>query len=159
MSETRDEGNGAVGKRFVQAPDVIRESNDWTYNEWLCRPGLADAKELLMVRAIMEPGCCHPFHCHPHREEIIHVVEGRAEQWVGEEYRVLGPGEVAVIPPGIPHGTYNPFPETLVFHAILSPAGLDAEKAAAADPHDVSDREPWRSIRAGMAPCRIMKAG
>jgi len=139
--------------------DMVRETNDWTYNDWLCRPGMTVARKLLMVKATMEPGCCHPFHSHPHREEIIHVVEGRAEQWVGEEYRVLGPGEIAIIPPGVPHGTFNPFPETLVFHAILSPAILDAEKAAVADPHDVSAEEPWASIRDGMTPCRIMKEG
>ncbi len=153
------ESNPDAGRRFIMNRDVVRETNDWTYNDWLCRPGMTVARELLMVKATMEPGCCHPFHKHPHREEIIHVVEGRAEQWVGNEYRVLGPGEIAIIPPGVPHGTFNPFPGTLVFHAILSPALLDDEKAAVADPHDVSKEEPWASIREGMVPCRIMKDG
>ncbi len=145
-------------KRFVLEADVIHEDNDWTHNEWLCRPGLAEAERLLMVRARMKPRHCHPFHVHPHREEIIHVVEGRAEQWVGDESRILGPGEAAIIPPGVPHATYNPFDELLVFHAILAPALLPEEEAAAADPHDVSGSEPWRSIRDGMTPCRVMAA-
>lgn len=141
--------------RFISQGETLDEYNDWTLNEWLCRPDLTDSNKLLMVRATMQPRSCHPFHVHPHREEIIHVVSGRAEQWVGEEYRILGPGEVAIIPPGVPHGTYNPFDEVLVFHAILSPAGLPENEASEPDPNDVSEYEPWRSIRKDMAPCSI----
>jgi quercetin dioxygenase-like cupin family protein len=144
-------------RHFVSNGETRDEYNDWTFNEWLCRPDFADSRKLLMVRATMEPRCCHPFHVHPFREEIIHVVSGRAEQWVGGEYRVLGPGEIAVIPVGLPHGTYNPFDETLVFHAILSPAILPEMEMRAPDPHDVSETEPWRSIRNDLAPCSIAR--
>ncbi|MES2438453.1 MAG: cupin domain-containing protein [Verrucomicrobiota bacterium] len=142
---------------FVSKGETRDEFNDWTFNEWLCEPALVDAQRLLMVRATMAPRCCHPFHVHPHREEIIHVVSGKAEQWVGEEYRILGPGEVAVIPAGVPHGTYNPFDETLVFHAILSPAILPEVETDAPDPHDVSEMEPWCSVRNGRVPCSIFR--
>ncbi len=143
-------------KRFIQDGEQIHETNAWTHNEWLCRPDLVAAEKLLMVRATMPPGHCHPFHRHPHREEIIHVVSGRAEQWVGDEYRILGPGEIAHLPAGVVHATFNPFEETLVFHAILSPAKLPDDLAAAADPEDVSDLEPWASMRHGMTPCRML---
>ena len=69
-------------RRFVQIADALRETNPWTNNEWLCRPDLVAAQDLLLVRANMAPGHCHPFHYHPHREEIIYVIYGRAEQWV-----------------------------------------------------------------------------
>lgn len=144
-------------KHFVSDGEAIPETNDWTYNEWLCRPGLVDAEQLLMVRATMLPRTCHPFHVHPFREEIIHVLSGRAEQWVGTEYRVLGPSEIALIPAGTPHATYNPFNETLVFHAILSPAKLDSPESDAPDPQDVSDLEPWLSIRQGLQPCTLLR--
>ena len=74
-----------------------------------------------MVRVNMEPGRAHAFHKHPTREELIYVLSGRAEQWVGREHKVLGPGEVALVPMGEIHGTYNSFAEELVFLAILSP--------------------------------------
>ena len=95
-----------------------------------------------MVRANMEPGHDHPFHTHPTREEIIYVISGQAEQWVGTQKKILGPGDMAFIPMGEPHGTYNPFPEKLVFLAILSPSNA-AEPAIV----DVSHEEPWASIR------------
>jgi len=142
-------------RRFVQIADAIRETNPWTNNEWLCRPDVVAAEKLLLVRANMAPGHCHPFHYHPNREEIIHVIYGRAEQWVDGEYRILSAGEIAHIPPGTVHGTYNPFKEPLVFMAILSPAKLPAELADAPDPVDVGTEEPWAKLRAsrGLPSC------
>jgi quercetin dioxygenase-like cupin family protein len=90
----------------------------------------------------MEPGRDHPFHKHPTREEIIYVVSGRAEQWVGTTKRILGPGEIAFIPMGEVHGTYNPFEEKLVFLAILSPANAEEPGIV-----DVSAEEPWCSLK------------
>ena len=140
-------------RRFVQIADALRESNVWTNNEWLCRPDLVEAEKLLLVRANMEPMHCHPFHFHPHREEIIYVIYGRAEQWVGSEHRILRAGEMAHIPAGTIHATYNPHSEPLVFLAILSPAKLPDDLAAAPDPTDVATTEPWASRRQGMTPC------
>ena len=48
------------------------------------------------------------------------MLEGQAEQWVGEEKKLLGPGEMALIPPGMPHMTLNPGPGPLKFLAILN---------------------------------------
>jgi quercetin dioxygenase-like cupin family protein len=144
----------SIARHFVQLAETVREPNAWTNNEWLVRPGLVAAEKLLLVRANMDPMHCHPFHHHPHREEIIHVVYGRAEQWVGHEYRILRPGEIAHIPPGVVHATYNPHPEPLVFLAILSPATLPAPFASVPDPFDVSTQEPWASIRQGLVHCR-----
>lgn len=142
--------------RFIQIDDAAREINPWTHNEWLCRPDLVDADKLLLVRANMAPMHCHPFHRHPHREEIIYVLYGRAEQWVGEERRILKAGEMAHIPAGVVHATYNPHAEPLVFLAILSPAKLPDDLAAIPDPQDVSSQEPWASLRAGLPPCRTL---
>ena len=57
-------------------------------------------------------------------EEIIYVLSGRAEQWVDREKRLLTAGQIAHIPKGVVHGTYNAGPETLEFLAILSPAKI-----------------------------------
>lgn len=144
--------------RFVQIDGAAREINAWTHNEWLCRPDLVEAEKLLLVRANMAPMHCHPFHCHPHREEIIYVLYGRAEQWVGEERRILKAGEMAHIPAGVVHATYNPHQEPLVFLAILSPAKLPEELAAIEDPQDLSQQAPWATLREreGLPPCATL---
>jgi quercetin dioxygenase-like cupin family protein len=133
----------AVLRGFVGAEDAEVEQLPWGPHEWLCRPGLTDAEDLLLVRVTMPPGKAHEFHRHPAMEEIVYVVSGQAEQWVERESRVLGPGEMAHIPRDVVHGTYNAGEEPLVFLAILSPAKFEGPALV-----DVSGEEPWRSLRA-----------
>jgi quercetin dioxygenase-like cupin family protein len=111
----------------------------------MSRPGLTAAEELLMVRVLMPPGRAHQFHRHPAMEEIIYVVSGTAEQWVGKEKRLLGPGDAAHIPMDVVHGTYNAGADTLVFLAILSPAVFEGPALI-----DVHLEEPWRSLKVPM---------
>jgi quercetin dioxygenase-like cupin family protein len=132
----------AATRRFVTSAEAFRAQVPWAVEEWLCRSDVVQNEHLLMVRVNMEPGKAHAFHTHPTREELIYVLSGRAEQWVGKEQRVLGPGEVAFVPMGEVHGTYNSFAEKLIFLAILSPA-----KAPEPAIVDVSTDEPWRSLR------------
>lgn len=129
-------------RRFVTAAEMEVETLPWGPHEWLCRPGLTDAKELLLVRVRMPPGTGHAFHRHPAMEEVIYVISGRAEQWVDTVSRSLGPGELAHIPRDVVHGTYNAGGEPLVFLAILSPAFFEGPPLV-----DVSQEEPWASLR------------
>jgi quercetin dioxygenase-like cupin family protein len=50
----------------------------------------------------VDPGAELPEHSHPH-EQIANVLEGQFELTVAGESRVLEPGQVAVIPSGLPH--------------------------------------------------------
>ena len=139
-----------AARRFVTVTDSITEQTAFTLNAWLSRPDVVPCQDLLLVRATMEPGRCHPFHHHPTREEIIYVISGQAEQWCGNEYKVLKPGEMVLIPKGEVHGTYNPYREPVVFLAILAPAN-----APGPDVVDVSSEAPWSGRREslGLDPC------
>jgi quercetin dioxygenase-like cupin family protein len=132
----------APRSHFVTRQRTPIDSLPWGPHHWLCRPDLVDNERLAMVRVHMPPGTGHTFHRHPTMEEIIYVVEGQAEQWVEREKCVLQPGEIAHIPENMVHATFNPFDTTLVFLAILSPGKLDGPP-----PVDVSQEEPWRSLR------------
>lgn len=129
-------------RRFVTAGDIEVEELPWGPHDWLARPGLVDAEQLLLVRVHMPPGKAHQFHYHPAMEEIIYVVEGQAEQWVEQDHRILQPGEIAHIPTGMVHGTYNPFDTTLRFLAILSPAKFEGPALV-----DVCQEEPWCALK------------
>jgi quercetin dioxygenase-like cupin family protein len=133
---------GARALRFVTSADVEVEELPWGPHEWLCRPGLTDARDLLLVRVRMPPGTGHAFHRHPAMEEIIYVISGQAEQWVGRETRRLGAGDIAHIPKDEVHGTYNAGNEALVILAILSPARFEGPALV-----DVSMDEPWSTLR------------
>ena len=133
--------------RFITASEMQVEELPWGPHEWLCRPGLTDAKGLLLVRVRMPPGQGHAFHRHPAMEEIIYVISGRAEQWVDRASRPLGPGKSAHIPRDVVHGTYNAGDETLVFLAMLSPAIFEGPAVV-----DASREEPWASLRPPSSP-------
>jgi len=134
-----------MSELFVTRSELQVEPSPWGPHEWLSRPGLTAAEQLLMVRVLMPPGRAHQFHRHPAMEEIIYVVSGSAEQWVGREKRLLGPGDIAHIPADVVHGTYNAGNETLVFLAILAPAKFEGPALI-----DVHLEEPWRSLRTPM---------
>ncbi len=128
--------------RFVTKSEMQVDHLPWGPHEWLCRPGLTDAEKLLLVRVRMPPGQAHKFHKHPEMEEVIYILAGSAEQWVDRDKKLLSPGDVAHIPVGVIHGTYNAGSTDLEFLAILSPARCDGPPLV-----DVSDEEPWRSLR------------
>ena len=130
---------------FVTASEMQVEPSPWGPHEWLSRPGLTNAEELLLVRVIMPPHRAHQFHRHPAMEEIIYVVSGTAEQWVGKDSRTLRAGESAHIPRDMVHGTYNAGDDTLVFLAILSPATFEGPALV-----DMHTEEPWRSLKTPM---------
>ena len=133
---------GPEDTRFVTTENMVVEQLPWGPHEWLCRPDVVAAEKLLLVRVKMPPGQAHKFHRHPTMEEIIYVESGTAEQWVDREKKLLGPGEMAHIPMNLVHGTYNAGADTLQFLAILSPAKFEGPALI-----DVSEEEPWKSLR------------
>lgn len=132
---------------FITREDAEVEELPRGLHYWLSRPGLTDSEHFLAVRVHVAPGNGHPFHYHSTMEEIIYVLSGRAEQWIEEEQRDLGPGEMVHIPKGVVHGTYNAGDQPLVFLAVLSPSEeLEGEGMV-----DVSAEEPWRSLKTPIA--------
>ncbi len=130
-----------MGQHFITSNDVEPGSFPWCTTETLSNEALTGAERLMLVRATFPAGDAHNFHKHPEREEIIYVLSGRAEQWVGQEKQILGPGEIAHIPRDIPHATCNPFDEELTILAILSPVDAEGDFTV-----DVSNEEPWYTI-------------
>lgn len=69
-------------------------------------PGVSIAtkagKEMMLSYVTFDPGATVEAHSHPH-EQVGMVVEGRARFFVGDEDRVLGPGDMYIIPGGVTH--------------------------------------------------------
>jgi len=70
------------------------------------------------------------------------VLSGTAEQWVEQKKRLMKPGDSLYLPAGVVHGTYNTGSDLLDFLAVLSPAKSEGPVTV-----EVSDREPWKSLR------------
>lgn len=131
-----------TGARFITKENLIREPNEWGTFEWLSKPGLCDAEQLLVIRVSIEPGSGHNFHRHPEMEEVIYILEGTCEQWVEQETRLLGPGDSVHIPRNTVHASFNAGKEVLRALAILSPAVIQGPLLV-----DVFQESPWNSLR------------
>lgn len=131
--------------RFITTAEALKEDFKGRTNYWLCHAEVCQAKDLQICRAVLPGGEGHPFHTHPELEEAIYVLEGEVEQWVEQEKRVLKPGEVAFIPKGVVHATFNPTAKDAVILAILSPAVYAGPFAV-----DVSAEAPWNGLRKGV---------
>ena len=132
----------ARGCCFVGRRERRVEWFPWGRHDWLCRPGIARTDKIICVRVDMPGGEAHQFHRHPRREEILYVLEGRLEQWVGRKKRVLGPGDLVFIPENVVHGCYNIFRKRVRFLAVLSPA-----KAPGPMLVDVFRDKPWCALK------------
>ena len=92
---------------------------------WHSKPGFTDTEDLLFVRVLIEPGEGHPFHYHPNKEEMIYFISGVAEQWLGNEKRVMGPGSSLYIPKDVVHATFNRSDSPIEFIAVITPASAE----------------------------------
>lgn len=127
---------------FLTDETTVKESFPHGLHTWLSRRDITQSEDLLMTRVDMPPGQGHSFHKHPLMDEVIYVLSGEAEQWVGTKKQILKAGEAAFIQKEVVHATFNASDHTLSFLAILAPAAPAGKELV-----DVSDSEPWKSIR------------
>jgi quercetin dioxygenase-like cupin family protein len=70
----------------------------------------------------MKAGAHAAAHSHPH-EQIFWILKGKMEFRLGNERRLCGPGDIAVIPSGIEHEAW--FPEDTEVIDVFSPPRED----------------------------------
>jgi quercetin dioxygenase-like cupin family protein len=127
---------------FITEAEAMKEDFKGRTNYWMVRPEITHAKDLQVCRAVLPAGEGHDFHHHPELEEVIYVLEGEIEQWVGEQSQILKVGEVAHMLPGVVHATFNVSGQDAVILAILSPGSQTGPFMV-----DVSQEPPWVSLR------------
>lgn len=64
------------------------------------------ARELTLLQLRLDPGLATPHHVHD-REELLVLFSGMVEVHAGDVAARLRPGEIAVLPPGVPHTLEN----------------------------------------------------
>jgi len=103
--------NPATGERMT----LVRTADD------------TDGEALRVEWAWSGPGTPPPLHAHPALWETWAVTSGRLGVRVGDERRVLGPGEVVTVVPGTPHRFWNAGTGNLRFTHEVRPAGTHQE--------------------------------
>ena len=130
---------------FITHEDILEDSVPMGLNEFFSHhsePHTVPAKDVILIRATIEAGEGHGFHYHEDREEFLYILEGKIEQWIGEEKKIIGAGDVVYAPPGVVHASYNVGEGEAKLLAIFGNLSADAELAV-----DVSGEEPWASLR------------
>ena len=62
----------------------------------------AACRKMMMSLVEFQPGAIVEKHSHPH-EQVGIIIEGRAHFFVGDDDRILGPGDMYRIPGGVEH--------------------------------------------------------
>jgi quercetin dioxygenase-like cupin family protein len=86
---------------------------------------LNGATELCIFEQWIEPGASAPTHAHP-VEEVLTVLEGKAEVWIEDERNVVTAGHSVIVPPRQKHGFRNIGSEILHLHAALASGIFEA---------------------------------
>jgi quercetin dioxygenase-like cupin family protein len=76
----------------------------------------------MLVRWEFRKGAVAARHSHPH-EQIVMMIEGKLRLTVGDDNTIMAPGDIVVIPPGVPHEA-QALEDTLVLD-IFSPPRED----------------------------------
>ena len=83
------------------------------------------ASQLVIFEQWCNPGHGAPRHTHS-VEEVLRVLAGEAEIFVGKEQARVGPGESVIVPAGIEHGFTNVGDDELHTQATLAAPVFEA---------------------------------
>jgi quercetin dioxygenase-like cupin family protein len=73
--------------------------------------------------SIIEPGAGAPTHFHNEVDEIITVLEGALEVWIGDARQIVGPNHTIALPARVPHGFVAVGPTPARILAFLPQSG------------------------------------
>jgi mannose-6-phosphate isomerase-like protein (cupin superfamily) len=83
------------------------------------------AAQLCLFEQWCDPGHGAPTHLHA-VEEVLHVISGRAEVWIGDDRTTLTAGQSVVVPAGHRHGFSNSGTATLHITSTLAAPVFEA---------------------------------
>ena len=130
-------------RKFLTHSEKAPETLDWGQLIWHSDAKTTQAKDLVVIEVVLDPGKGHDFHKHPNQEEVIFVIQGEVEQWVGQEMNVLKAGESAFIEADQVHASFNVSDQQARVIAILGPcigeSGYELE--------EVHEELPWKHLR------------
>jgi quercetin dioxygenase-like cupin family protein len=82
--------------------------------------GILPGRHVVALHANLSPGTLVPYQTHP-TEQLVHMLSGRLRIWIADEVHEVGPGDVVLIPPDVPHRGEAVGPENAQYLEVLSP--------------------------------------
>ena len=129
--------------RFMLRSETPAEELEWGRLRWMSHPPSTGAGQLTVIEVNISPGEGHDFHKHPDQEEVIYVISGEVEQWLGQEKKILGPGDSVFIGADVVHASFNIGQSEAQLLAILGPCVGDQGYELV----DVASEAPWKDLR------------
>ena len=107
---------------------MIKKANFSQIKEKIAREGVTrrvfSGEKSMVVLNTIQPFAKPALHQHPH-EQITYILAGECDFTLGEEMVHMGPGDVILVPPDIPH-TLTPLgQETIVNLDVFTPIRED----------------------------------
>jgi quercetin dioxygenase-like cupin family protein len=99
----------------------------WGTLTWHVSAALGNSSAMTFGIATILPGQINPRHRHPNCEEILHVIRGRIEHWLGETSYLLDAGDTISIPANVWHQARALGDEEAVMAISFSSAERDTE--------------------------------
>ncbi len=85
---------------------AIKRGNWKDIKGFQARPGairrVFSGEKSMMVLNEIQPFAKTDIHSHPH-EQIVYIVEGNCDFYYDKEVFPMGPGDLVVVPPNVPH--------------------------------------------------------
>ena len=129
--------------QFFARDELEWETPYWGKMTWMARPDLTGSQDIVVGEVEFAPGGNHNFHYHPGQEEALYVLDGKIEQWLDREHRVLGPGESVFIKRDVVHASFNVNDGPSRIVVVLGPCAGPEGYAAV----EVAGDQPWSGLR------------
>lgn len=88
----------------------------------LASPSIAGLRRHSVAEVIIRPGGRSVRHYHRQAEEVYYILRGQGQMILDGEVRLVGPGDVVIIPPPAQHVIHNTGLEELVMVVTCAPA-------------------------------------
>ncbi len=90
-------------------PASLAHGDGWRKMDirWIVTSALSGVEGFTIFRTVFPPGAAHERHYHPHADEFLYVISGRAAIGAEDEESLAASGTVQVIPRGRIHWLRN----------------------------------------------------
>ncbi len=116
------------GKYFlVPAEGGDRHQYDWGDICWMVSAAQGNSTEMTLGKVTIKAGMSNGRHCHPNCDEILYLISGQLEHWVGADSFAMRPGDTVAIRAGEPHQALARGTERAVMMVAYSSASRQIE--------------------------------
>src|SRR5690242_2140385 len=93
--------------RVVDSAHEDRLEFDWGAIQWLVTGRQIVDSRMTFGLSEIRPGQGNPAHYHPNCDEVLYLLDGEVDHWLGDDVYHLQPGMAIHIPTGLVHHALN----------------------------------------------------